>query len=83
MANKEKKSQKKLPPKKNRHAQNKKIPRTKKPQDKKSRDYIAISATPIIFLRRKYQIFFHLVADPPDSLYIGRLIAELFAEIYD
>ena len=32
----------------------------KKPQDKKSRDYIAISATPIIFLRKKYQTFFIL-----------------------
>ena len=58
MAKKEKNSPKK-PPKKIRNA-HKKSRAKKKPQDKKSRDYIAISATPIIFLRRKYQIFFIL-----------------------
>lgn len=60
-----------------------KNPAQKKPQDKKSRDYIAISATPIIFLRKKISNFFHFVADPADSLYVSSLIAELFAEIYD
>lgn len=58
MAKKEKNSPKK-PPKKI-HNTHKKSRAKKKPQDKKSRDYIAISATPIIFLRRKYQIFFIL-----------------------
>lgn len=55
MAKKEKKTLRK----KIRNA-HKKSRAKKKPQDKKSRDYIAISATPIIFLRRKYQIFFIL-----------------------
>ena len=54
MAKKEKNLRKKI---RNAH---KKSRAKKKPQDKKSRDYIAISATPIIFLRRKYQIFFIL-----------------------
>ncbi len=58
MAKKEKNSPKK-PPKKI-HNIHKKSRAKKKPQDKKSRDYIAISATPIIFLRKKYQIFFIL-----------------------
>lgn len=59
MAKKEKNSPKK-PPKKKSTIPIKNPAQKKKPQDKKSRDYIAISATPIIFLRRKYQIFFIL-----------------------
>lgn len=58
MAKKEKNLRKNLRKKiRNTH---KKSRAKKKPQDKKSRDYIAISATPIIFLRKKYQTFFIL-----------------------
>lgn len=59
-----------------------KNPAQKKPQDKKSRGNIAISAAPRVF-KKKISNFFHFVADPADSLYVGRLIAKLFAEIYD
>lgn len=58
MAKKEKNSPKNL--RKKIHNTHKKSRAKKKPQDKKSRGYIAISATPIIFLRKKYQTFFIL-----------------------
>lgn len=33
--------------------------------------------------KKKISNFFHLVANPAYSLYVSRLIAELFAKIYD
>ena len=46
------------------------------------RQYCDFTCALSIF-KKKISNFFHFVADPADSLYVSRLIAELFAEIYD
>ena len=81
MAKKEKNSPKKLSEKKSaipikNHAQ-KKAARQKIP-----RLYCNFGYANNIF-KKKISNLFHLVANPAYSLYVSRLIVELFAKIYD
>lgn len=77
MAKKEKKSRQKRTAMPIKNPAQKKAARQKIP-----RLYCNFGYTNNIF-KKKISNFFHLVANPAYSLYISRLIAELFAKIYD
>lgn len=81
MAKKEKNSPKK-PPKKKSAIPIKNPAQKKAARQKIPRLYCNFGYANNIF-KKKISNFFHLVANPAYSLYVSRLIAELFAKIYD